>query len=113
VLKASSHFAEEMSKRMASFPLMVFDLDGTLVDALPDLTAALNRMLASRSLRPLTPADVRPMIGDGTKKLVERALAAGSGLEIRHLHQQIDRRDQGAAQGARYRALVRSAGLRR
>jgi phosphoglycolate phosphatase len=61
---------------MASFPLMVFDLDGTLVDTLPDLTAALNRMLAARSLEPLTQAAVRPMIGDGTKKLVERALAA-------------------------------------
>lgn len=55
---------------------MVFDLDGTLVDALPDLTAALNRMLAPRGLAALTQADVRPMIGDGTKKLVERALAA-------------------------------------
>lgn len=61
---------------MAPFPLLVFDLDGTLVDALPDLAAALNRMLAARGLPPLTPAEVRPMIGDGTKKLVERALAA-------------------------------------
>lgn len=61
---------------MASFPLMVFDLDGTLVDSLPDLTAALDRMLAVRGLAPLTPAEVRPMVGDGTKKLVERALAA-------------------------------------
>jgi len=61
---------------MASFPLMVFDLDGTLVDALPDLTAALNRMLEARGLQPLAQADVRPMVGDGTKKLVERALAA-------------------------------------
>ncbi len=60
----------------ATSPLMVFDLDGTLVDALPDLTAALNRMLAARGLAPLTQADVRPMIGDGTKKLVERALGA-------------------------------------
>jgi phosphoglycolate phosphatase len=57
-------------------PLLVFDLDGTLVDALPDLTAALNRMLAARGLAPLPPADVRPMIGDGTTKLIERALAA-------------------------------------
>ena len=61
---------------MASFPLMVFDLDGTLVDTLPDLTAALNRMLAKRSLASLTQAEVKPMIGDGTKKLVERALKA-------------------------------------
>jgi len=56
-------------------PLMVFDLDGTLVDALPDLAAGLNRMLEARGLQPLTQADIRPMIGDGTKKLVERALA--------------------------------------
>lgn len=61
---------------MASFPLLVFDLDGTLVDALPDLTNALNRMLKARRLAALTPAEVRPMIGDGTRKLVERALAA-------------------------------------
>ncbi|HEY3917613.1 MAG TPA: HAD-IA family hydrolase [Stellaceae bacterium] len=61
---------------MASFPLLVFDLDGTLVDALPDLTAALNRMLAARGLAPLMPAEVRPMVGDGTRKLLERAFAA-------------------------------------
>ena len=61
---------------MASFPLMVFDLDGTLVDTLPDLAAALNRMLTARDLAALSLAEVRPMIGDGTKKLVERALAA-------------------------------------
>lgn len=61
---------------MTSFPLMVFDLDGTLVDALPDLTSALNRLLAARGLAALTPPEVRPMIGDGTRKLLERALAA-------------------------------------
>jgi phosphoglycolate phosphatase len=55
---------------------MVFDLDGTLVDSLPDLTSALDRMLAARGLQPLSQAEVRPMIGDGTKKLVERALTS-------------------------------------
>lgn len=67
---------------MAPFRLMIFDLDGTLVDTLPDLTDALNRMLAARGLAALTTAEVRPMIGDGTKKLVERALAArGDGAD--------------------------------
>ena len=61
---------------MASAPLLVLDLDGTLVDTIPDLTAALNRMLAARGLSPLSLAEVRPMIGDGTKVLVKRALAA-------------------------------------
>lgn len=59
-----------------SGPLLVLDLDGTLVDTLPDLTAALNRMLKKRTLPALSVAEVRPMIGDGTQKLVERALAA-------------------------------------
>jgi phosphoglycolate phosphatase len=61
---------------MAGFPLLVCDLDGTLVDTIPDLTAALNRMLAARGLAPLSEGEVRPMIGDGTKVLVKRALAA-------------------------------------
>jgi len=61
---------------MAAFPLLVLDLDGTLVDSLPDLTSALNRLLAARGVAPLTAAEVAPMVGDGTVKLVERALAA-------------------------------------
>lgn len=64
---------------MASFPLLVFDLDGTLVDSLPDLAAALNRMLAARGLAALAPKEIAPMIGDGTKRLIERAFAARGG----------------------------------
>jgi phosphoglycolate phosphatase len=61
---------------MAAFPLLVFDLDGTLVDSLPDLTAALNRLMAARGLAGFALAEVAPMIGDGTTKLMERAFAA-------------------------------------
>jgi len=61
---------------MAAFPLLVFDLDGTLVDSLPDLTAALNRVMATKGLPGFTPGAVKPMIGDGTKMLIARALAA-------------------------------------
>ncbi len=55
---------------------LIFDLDGTLIDSEPDLRAALNRLLADRGLSPLGAAAVRAMIGDGAKKLVERAFAA-------------------------------------
>ena len=55
---------------------VVFDLDGTLVDSLPDLTAAINVMLHSLGRRPLAPGEVRRMIGDGTRVLVPSALAA-------------------------------------
>ena len=56
--------------------LLVFDLDGTLVDSVPDLRAALNQMLRERGRRLLSPPQVRHMVGDGVPALVARALAA-------------------------------------
>ncbi len=59
---------------------IVFDLDGTLIDSLPDIVAAANRLLAAEGRAPLAPDDVRPMIGDGAGRLVERVFAARGGL---------------------------------
>jgi phosphoglycolate phosphatase len=56
--------------------LVVFDLDGTLIDSAPDLAAAINAMLADLGCEPLSIAEVRRMIGDGVAMLVARALAA-------------------------------------
>jgi phosphoglycolate phosphatase len=56
--------------------LLVFDLDGTLIDSAPDLCAALNEMLRERGCPPLVLPQVRRMIGDGVPVLVARALAA-------------------------------------
>jgi phosphoglycolate phosphatase len=73
-----------MSSDRARFhPLeaVIFDLDGTLVDTLPDLAAALNRLLAEEGHGSLDHAAVAAMLGDGAAKLVERAFAAiGRGL---------------------------------
>jgi phosphoglycolate phosphatase len=55
---------------------LLLDLDGTLVDSVPDLAAALNRLLGARGLAPLTRAETALMVGDGVAKLVERAFAA-------------------------------------
>ncbi len=57
-------------------PLMVFDLDGTLVDSVPDLAIALNRLMASRTLPPFNRPEVARMVGDGPGVLLERAFAA-------------------------------------
>jgi phosphoglycolate phosphatase len=56
--------------------LVVFDLDGTLVDSAPDMHRAVNLMLADVGRAPLTLPDIRSMVGDGASALIARALAA-------------------------------------
>ncbi len=55
---------------------VVFDLDGTLVDSVPDLAACLNRLMAARGLAPFGEPETQAMVGDGAKALLERAFAA-------------------------------------
>jgi len=55
---------------------LLFDLDGTLVDSAPDLASAVNRLLTAEGLDPLSLDAVRGMVGNGVRKLVERAFAA-------------------------------------
>jgi phosphoglycolate phosphatase len=57
---------------------LIFDLDGTLVDSLPDLSAALAATLREIGAPSLSREAVRGMIGDGSTALVERALAASN-----------------------------------
>jgi phosphoglycolate phosphatase len=54
----------------------LFDLDGTLIDSLPDITVAVAELLATENLAPLEESQVRAMVGHGLKPLVERAFAA-------------------------------------
>lgn len=73
-----------------TFKAVVFDLDGTLVDTLPDLHAAVTTLLVERALSAPSAAEVRLMVGDGARKLVERALlwsmeaVDAGGLEAAH-----------------------------
>ncbi len=60
--------------------LVVFDLDGTLVDSERDLVESTNEMLSTYGAAPLAPPIVAGMVGDGARELVRRALAA-SGLD--------------------------------
>ncbi len=55
---------------------LLLDLDGTLVDTVPDLAPALNRLMRSRSLPALSLQQVASMVGDGVEALVARAFAA-------------------------------------
>jgi phosphoglycolate phosphatase len=54
--------------------LVVFDLDGTLVDTAPDLINALNFVLDREGLPPVPLHAARTMIGAGARRLIERGL---------------------------------------
>jgi phosphoglycolate phosphatase len=61
---------------------IVWDLDGTLVESAPDLATALNTLLNEQHRQGHTVEMVRPMIGAGVAKLIERGFrAAGAPLE--------------------------------
>ena len=65
-----------------SLRAIVFDLDGTLIDSAPDIAAAVNTVLAESGRPELSLDDVRGMVGDGTRALVERAFAAAGGGRV-------------------------------
>lgn len=56
--------------------LILFDLDGTLLDTLEDLSEAVNQALAKRNLHLHTVAEYRRMVGHGVRNLVQQALEA-------------------------------------
>ena len=56
--------------------LLVFDLDGTLIDSEQDLANSVNATLSHLHRVPLALPDIRSFIGDGAAQLLHRALAA-------------------------------------
>ena len=57
-------------------PIIVFDLDGTLVDTAPDLLTSLNHCLTIAGLEPADPVSLRRFVGMGGRVMIERAFAA-------------------------------------
>lgn len=56
------------------FRAVLFDLDGTLLDTLEDIAAAMNAVFGRRGYRPLTLDECRLMVGEGMETLVRRAV---------------------------------------
>jgi phosphoglycolate phosphatase len=54
-------------------PLVVFDLDGTLIDTAPDLVASLNHTIAALDLAPVGYEDLTHLVGHGAQAMIERA----------------------------------------
>lgn len=61
-----------------SYDVYVFDLDGTLLDTLRDLTASVNHALRWAGMPERTIEEVRWFVGNGVKKLMERAVPEGT-----------------------------------
>lgn len=56
--------------------IIIFDMDGTILNTLDDLTNSLNYVLEKNSFMKRTPQEVRKFIGDGLRMLLKRALPA-------------------------------------
>jgi len=68
---------------MKLHPLLIFDLDGTLVDSLPGVVLGLNAALADVALKPIDLAWVHRNVGLGARRLV--AAAAGDVVSVDEL----------------------------
>ena len=68
--------ANEYRKLFSHKKLILWDLDGTLIDTLEDLAAAVNHALELRGLPLHSVADYRKMVGHGVRNLVKQALEA-------------------------------------
>ncbi len=63
-------------------PLLVLDLDGTLVDTADDLISTLNVVLTGEGLRPMSRADAGSLLGAGARAMIERGFRlAGASLD--------------------------------
>ena len=64
------------------FKLVVFDLDGTLVDSRQDLAQATNRLLVEHGGESLEQDQVVHMVGEGVERLITRAFTAAGLLPV-------------------------------
>ena len=85
---------------------VLFDLDGTLLDTVADITAALNDALAEQLAVTLPESEVRTLIGRGVPSLIERALARVPGGEAADAERLLERYH------AHYERIQRSGRMR-
>lgn len=65
---------KEKGTTMNKITTIIFDLDGTVLDTLTDITNALNKTLSSFNKTNRTPLEVRSFLGNGAKVLVKKSL---------------------------------------
>ena len=75
--------AEEVTGSDMAYRLAVFDMDGTILNTIDDLTDATNHALEACGYKAHTVDEVRFFVGNGIAKLIERATPAGTSEEER------------------------------
>lgn len=63
-----------MGESKSRFDAVLFDLDGTLADSIGDLTASINHVRGKMGLPPVAVPVVQSYVGDGVRRLMQRAL---------------------------------------
>jgi phosphoglycolate phosphatase len=71
-----------MDAKLTHIRAVLFDLDGVLIDSLPDITNSVNRALACHGLPPLSRETIRGFVGHGARPLLARAFAASAVLAL-------------------------------
>jgi len=88
---------------MPTFDLILFDLDGTLIDTAPEIAATVNDVLKGEGLAPLPMVDIRNWIGHGARETLRKAYAARTGQSLSGVDD-IETLDRLFAQFARHHA---------
>jgi phosphoglycolate phosphatase len=71
-----------------SIALVIFDLDGTLIDSSVDITNALNHALSPYAVHPLTVEETIRMVGEGIPRLIEKVVGPkGNGVLLKAVNQ--------------------------
>ncbi|WDT87899.1 phosphoglycolate phosphatase [Alteromonas sp. 009811495] len=75
---------------MQPISTFIFDLDGTLVDSVPDLAHALNATLHDMGLPTYPETTIRHWVGNGARMLVERGLSGSTSISHGQSNAQVD-----------------------
>ncbi|MBR7092838.1 MAG: HAD-IA family hydrolase [Clostridia bacterium] len=72
------HGAGGAGREVLMYKLVIFDMDGTVLDTLEDLKESLNHALAACGMPARSLDEVRNFVGNGIRRLVERGVPAGT-----------------------------------
>jgi phosphoglycolate phosphatase len=86
-MRPSDHRSKPRTDTPFDRDLIVYDLDGTLIDSAPDLAVSVNHALAHFGYPPRDDEHIRRSIGNGAIKLIERCLPTPDAMDTQAFYQ--------------------------